>query len=187
MASLFRFRHLVIDFAGTGRVRIHVIPAVMLESIQERRFLMMTFQSMISSWIFWAFLSSIFAALTAIFAKVGVQGVAPNVATFVRTIVILIVAFLMLYASNQVSEIRLLSRRTITFLVVSGLAAGASWVCYFRALSLGNASQVAPIDKLSVAIVAILATIFLKEQLSASAWLGISFIVTGSILVAISK
>src|SRR5262245_2044710 len=102
------------------------------------------------SWQFWAILSAVFAALTAVFAKVGVDSVNPDFATFIRTIVILLCLGAILAATGQFQPPGSISSRSYTFLVLSGLATGASWVCYFRALKLGNAAQVAPIDKLSV-------------------------------------
>src|SRR5881394_1109793 len=130
----------------------------------------------LSSWQFWAVLSAVFAALTAIFAKVGVDNVNPDFATFVRTIVILLCLAAILAATGQFQSPGSVSSRTYMFLVLSGLATGASWVCYFRALKLGDASQIAPIDKLSVVLVAIFGFTFLGEQLSAPNWLGILLI-----------
>jgi bacterial/archaeal transporter family protein len=138
----------------------------------------------LSTWQFWAILSAIFAALTAIFAKIGVDNVNPDFATFVRTIVILLCLAAILAATGQFQSPGLVSSRTYMFLVLSGLATGASWVCYFRALKLGEASQVAPIDKLSVVLVAIFAFLFLSERPSGTNWLGILLIALGAILVA---
>ena len=137
-----------------------------------------------ATWQFWATLSAIAAALTAVFAKLGVKGIAPDVATFVRTIVIFFVVLAMLFFSNQLGALKSLSRNAVTFLVLSGIATGASWICYFRALDIGKAAQVASIDKLSVVLVAILGVFFLSEKLSASASLGIVLIAVGTILVA---
>jgi bacterial/archaeal transporter family protein len=137
-----------------------------------------------ASWQFWAVLSAVFAALTAIFAKVGVENVNSDFATFIRTIVILLTLALILLATGQVQNPATVSGRTYLFLVLSGLATGASWICYFRALKLGNAAQVAPIDKLSVVLVAIFGVIFLGERLSAPNWLGVALIGAGAILVA---
>src|SRR6202453_4766525 len=108
------------------------------------------------SWQFWAVLSAVFAALTAIFAKVGVENVNSDLATFIRTIVVVCVLGLIVYATQQLQSPAEISGRTYLFLVLSGLGTGSSWLCYFRALKLGNAAQVAPIDKLSVVMVAIL-------------------------------
>ena len=142
---------------------------------------------MLSDWQFWAFLSALFAALTAVFAKLGVKKIPPDVATFVRTIVILIFVTAMLWLSSQFGNVKMLSQRAIAFLVLSGLATGASWICYFRALDLGKASQVASVDKLSVAMVAIIAALFLQERLSPMALTGIAMITAGTILVALAK
>jgi len=136
-----------------------------------------------SSWQIWALLSAVFAACTAIFAKVGIQNVNSDFATFIRTIVILVVLGAILFATRQFQSPGSVSGKTYLFLVLSGLATGASWVCYFRALKLGEASQVAPIDKLSVVMVAIFGCIFLGEKLSAPNWGGIVLIAIGAVLV----
>ncbi len=127
-------------------------------------------------WQTWALGSAVFAALTAIFAKVGVDDINPDVATFVRTVVILLTLGTMLVASGQFESPASWSTKSITYLVLSGLAATASWICYFRALKIGNASQVAPIDKLSVVFVALFAAAFLGESLSATGWIGVALI-----------
>ncbi len=137
-----------------------------------------------SSWQFWALLSAVFAALTAIFAKVGVENINSDFATFVRTIVILLTLAFILYATGQFQAPGSISGRTYLFLVLSGLATGASWICYFRALKLGNASQVAPIDKLSVVLVAIFGVAFLGEKLTGPNWLGVLLIAAGAVLIA---
>ena len=137
-----------------------------------------------SSWQIWAVLSAIFAALTAIFAKIGVENVNSDFATFIRTIVILVTLAFILFATGQFQAPGSVSGRTYLFLVLSGLATGASWICYFRALKIGQAAQVAPIDKLSVVLVAIFGVIFLGERLSAPNWLGVALIATGAVLVA---
>jgi transporter family protein len=136
------------------------------------------------SWQLWALLSASFAALTAIFAKLGVEGVNPDFATFVRTLVVIAALGLILAATGQWQDPQGVSPRTWAFLGLSGLATGASWVCYFRALRLGPASQVAPIDKLSVVLVALFAALFLGERLSGPAWLGVAMIAGGAVLVA---
>lgn len=138
-----------------------------------------------SSWQVWAVLSAVFAALTAIFAKVGVENVNSDFATFIRTIVILMTLALILFATGQFQSPGSVSARTYGFLVLSGLATGASWICYFRALKIGEAAKVAPIDKLSVVLVAIFGVIFLGERLSAPNWLGVALIAAGAILVAV--
>ena len=137
-----------------------------------------------SSWQIWAVLSAIFSALTAIFAKIGVENVNSDFATFIRTIVILVTLAFILLATGQFQAPGSVSGRTYLFLVLSGLATGASWICYFRALKIGQAAQVAPIDKLSVVLVAIFGVIFLGERLSAPNWLGVALIATGAVLVA---
>ena len=141
-------------------------------------------ESAFSSWQLWALLSAAFAALTAIFAKVGVANVNSDFATFIRTIVILISLALILLATGQFQSPASVSGRTYLFLVLSGLATGASWICYFRALKLGNAAQVAPIDKLSVVLVAVFGVLFLGERLSGPNWLGVALIAVGAVLVA---
>ena len=135
-------------------------------------------------WQAWALLSAAFAALTAIFAKVGVENVIPDYATFVRTIVIVVVLAGILFATGSWPAPATVSAKTWLFLVLSGLATGASWLCYFRALKLGDAARVAPIDKLSVVLVAVFAVLFLGERLSAGNWLGIALIASGTLLVA---
>ena len=148
---------------------------------------MNSFSHLTATWQFWATLSAIAAALTAVFAKLGVKDIAPDVATFVRTIVIFFVVLTMLVLSNQLGALKTLSRNAVTFLILSGVATGVSWICYFRALDIGKAAQVASIDKLSVVLVAVLGVFFLSEKLSASASLGIVLIAIGTILVARSS
>jgi transporter family protein len=136
------------------------------------------------TWPFWALLSAGFAALTAIFAKVGIENVNSDFATFIRTIVILLAAGMMVYVTGSWQSPSNVSAKTWVFLVLSGFATGASWICYFRALKLGNAAQVAPIDKLSVVFVAVFAVLFLGEKLSLPNWLGVILIACGAVLVA---
>ena len=138
-----------------------------------------------SSWQLWAVLSAVFAALTAIFAKVGVENVNSDLATFIRTIVVVCVLGLIVYATRQFQDPTAISGRTYLFLVLSGLGTGASWLCYFRALKLGNAAQVAPIDKLSVVLVALFGAILLGERLTTLNWLGVVLVAVGAILVAL--
>jgi transporter family protein len=138
-----------------------------------------------SNWIVWALLSAVFAALTAIFAKVGVEHIDSDLATFIRTIVIIVTLGLILLATGKFAHEGPVSPRTWTFLVLSGLATGASWICYFRALKLGDAAQVAPIDKLSVVMVAIFGVVFLGEHLTPLNWLGVALIGAGAIFVAL--
>jgi bacterial/archaeal transporter family protein len=138
-----------------------------------------------SSWIVWALLSAVFAALTAIFAKVGVENVNPDLATFIRTIVVLAALGAILTARGLFQPLASIAGRTYLFLALSGLCTGASWVCYFRALQVGDAARVAPVDKLSVVLVAIFGVLFLSEQLSARNWAGIAMITAGVVLVAL--
>nr|WP_262028403.1 EamA family transporter [Microvirga sp. Mcv34] len=141
-------------------------------------------KSVLLSWQFWALLSAAFAALTAIFAKVGIENINSDFATFVRTIVILVVLGSILVATGQWQAPTSVSGRTYLFLVLSGLATGASWLCYFRALKLGDAARVAPIDKLSVVLVALFGVLFLGEKLAMPNWIGIALIASGAVLVA---
>jgi transporter family protein len=136
------------------------------------------------SWQFWAILAATFAALTAIFAKVGVEGVGADFATLIRTVVILLVLAAIVAATGQWQPLASIGGRSYAFLVLSGLATGGSWLCYFRALKLGDAARVAPIDKLSVVLVAIFGAAFLGERLSTANWLGVALIAAGAVLVA---
>lgn len=138
-----------------------------------------------SHWQAWAVLSAVFAALTAIFAKIGVENVNADFATFIRTIVILMATAFMLSIAGEWQDPGTITTRTYAFLVMSGIATGASWLCYFRALQIGNASQVAPIDKMSVVLVAIFGVTFLGEHLSALKWLGVALIAAGAIVIAL--
>lgn len=140
----------------------------------------------ISSWQFWALLSAAFAALTAIFAKVGVANVNSDFATFIRTLVIIGALAGILVVTGEWQPLNSVSRRSYIFLLLSGLATGASWICYFRALKLGDAGRVAPIDKLSVVLVAIFGFAFLGERLPGMAWLGVALIGAGAMLVALA-
>jgi transporter family protein len=139
----------------------------------------------IESWQLWALLSAVFAALTAIFAKIGVENIGSDLATFVRTVVVLLSFLVLLLATGQFATSGPISPRTWTFLILSGLGTGASWLCYFRALKLGPASMVAPIDKLSVVLVALFAFAFLGERPSATGWMGIGLIAAGAAIIAI--
>jgi transporter family protein len=141
-------------------------------------------KNLMLSWVFWALLSAAFAALTAIFAKVGIENVNSDFATFVRTVVILLFAGLIVFAFGNWQQPSSVSAKTWLFLVLSGAATGASWICYFRALKLGDAGRVAPIDKLSVVFVAVFAVPFLGEQLTLPNWLGVILIACGAVLVA---
>ncbi|GEO85002.1 MULTISPECIES: EamA family transporter [Alphaproteobacteria] len=140
---------------------------------------------MVQGWQFWAFLSAVFAALTAIFGKVGVAGVNSDLATLIRTGVILVVLIGIVAATGQWQSPSTISAKTWIFLALSGLATGASWIAYYRALKLGEASRVAPIDKLSIVLVAIFAALFLGEKLSLAAWGGVAMIGVGAIIVAV--
>ena len=140
---------------------------------------------MTATWQFWAFLSAIFAALTAIFAKVGISGINSDFATLIRTIVIIAALCLFLSVTGQWQRPGTIPTKSWVFLVLSGLATGASWLAYFRALQLGDASHVAPIDKLSVIFVAIFGVTFLGEKLTAINWTGVVLIAAGVILLAL--
>lgn len=136
-------------------------------------------------WQLWALLSAVFAALTAVLGKLGVEDVDPDVATFIRTLVIVVVlGGLLLMTGEKVGTIPI---RSYMFLALSGLATGASWLCYFRALKLGDAAQVAPLDKLSVVLVAVFAVIFLGERLTLRDAAGIALITVGAVLVATGR
>lgn len=140
---------------------------------------------MIQAWQFWALLSAAFAALTAIFAKVGVEGVGSDFATMVRTAVVLCLLIGIVLATGQWQPPGAVPVKSYLFLVLSGLGTGASWLCYFRAPKLGEAARVAPVDKLSVVMVAVFAALFLGERLSAHGWLGVALIAAGAVLVAL--
>jgi transporter family protein len=135
------------------------------------------------TWFIWALLSAFFAGLTAILAKIGVENVNSNLATAIRTVVILVFAWtIVLFTKTQ--SLSTIGRRTWIFLILSGFATGLSWLCYFRALQLGEASQVAPVDKLSVVIAIILAAIFLHEHMTWHHYLGGTLIFTGAVVLA---
>ena len=138
-----------------------------------------------SPWMFWALLSALFAALTAVFAKVGVENINSDLATFLRTVVVLFVLGGILLMRGLFQPLSSISGRTYLFLTLSGLATGASWVCYFRALQLGDAGRVAPVDKLSVILVAIFGATFLGEHLAPHNWAGVTLIAAGVVLVAL--
>ena len=139
------------------------------------------------SWFYWALLSAGFAALTAIFAKVGIQDVNSDLATLVRTAIILLVLSAFVGYAGKWTNPLTLSSRTWLFLWLSGLATGASWVCYFRALQIGEASKVAPVDKLSLVLVAIFAFAFLGERPSFREWLGIAMVAGGVLVLALKR
>jgi len=136
------------------------------------------------SWQMWAALSAVFAALTAILAKLGVENINSNFATFIRTIFILGLTAAIVVGTRQWQSLNSISPRSLIFLALSALATGASWLCYFRALQIGDAAKVAPIDKLSVVLVALFGVTFLREKLSLANWLGVALMALGAILVA---
>ncbi|WP_312600928.1 MULTISPECIES: EamA family transporter [Pseudomonas] len=140
---------------------------------------------MASSWLFWALLSAVFAALTAIFGKIGVAQVNSDFATLLRTGVVLLSLVLIVYATRQYQPLSSISPKSYLFLVLSGLATGASWICYFRALKMGNASLVAPVDKLSIVLVALFGVLLLGEKLTLRQWCGIGAIGFGVVLLAL--
>lgn len=134
-------------------------------------------------WLIFAILSSVFAALTSILAKIGIDGVNSNLATAIRTAVVLALSWLMVFVTGAQSGISEINKRNWIFLILSGLATGASWLCYYKALQIGEASKVIPIDKMSVVLTLILAFIFLHEQFTAKTLVGIIFLTTGTILM----
>jgi bacterial/archaeal transporter family protein len=136
------------------------------------------------NWIFWALLSAFFAGVTAILAKIGVAGVDSNLATAIRTTVVLLFSWAIAMATSPLDTVARLSGKTWLFLTLSGLATGLSWLCYFRALQLGQASRVAPVDKLSVVFAIALAAIVLHEKLTLQHWIGGSFVVIGALILA---
>ncbi|MEO8276906.1 MAG: EamA family transporter [Thermoanaerobaculia bacterium] len=140
-----------------------------------------------SNWLSWALLSAVFAALTAIFAKIGIRGVDSDLATLVRTAIVLVALTLFVWIAGKWTNPFALSQKTLIFLGLSGLATGASWVCYFRALQIGEASQVAPVDKLSLVLVAIFAFTFLGERPSLRDWTGIAMVAGGVLLLALKR
>lgn len=136
-------------------------------------------------WFIFALLSAVFAALTSILAKVGIDGVNSNLATAIRTFVVLIMAWGMVFLTNAQSGIADIGRRSWLFLILSGLATGASWLCYYRALQIGEASKVVPIDKLSVVITLVLAFVFLHEKFTAKSLLGCILIGAGTLVMVL--
>jgi transporter family protein len=140
-----------------------------------------------TSWVIWALLSAIFAALTAIFAKVGIQGVDSDLATLIRTAIIFVILAVFVWCTGKWSSPAALSGKTLTFLAFSALATGASWVCYFRALQMGPASKVAPVDKSSLVLVAVFAFAFLGERPSLREWVGIGMVAAGVLVLALKR
>ena len=136
-------------------------------------------------WFVFALLSAVFAALTSILAKVGIEGVSSNLATAIRTVVVLIMAWAMVFLTNTQGGISDISRKSWIFLILSGLATGASWLCYYRALQIGEASKVVPVDKLSVVITLVMAFVFLHEKFTAKSLLGCVLIGAGTLVMVL--
>lgn len=134
-------------------------------------------------WWIYALLSALFAALTAVLAKIGIKAVDSNVATAIRTVVILVLAWGIVYFRGSLAEVQLLTRTHLIFLTLSGVATGLSWICYFRALQLGKISQVAPVDKLSVALAIVLSAVFLGEKLTWQTGAGAGLIILGTLIL----
>jgi len=141
----------------------------------------------VNNWFFWAILSAVFAAFTAIFAKIGIRGVDSDLATLIRTAIIILVLSGFIWFTGKWNNPLALSGKTWLFLGLSGIATGASWVCYFRALQIGDASKVAPVDKFSLVLVAIFAFTFLGERPSLKEWLGIALVASGVLVLAIKR
>ncbi len=142
---------------------------------------------MLNDWFLWALLSACFAAMTAIFAKIGIQGVDSDLATLIRTVLITLVLAPFVWLAGKWSNPLTLPVRTWLFLGLSALATGASWLCYFRALQMGEAAKVAPVDKLSLVLVALFACVFLGERLSAREWSGVALVAVGVLVLAIKR
>jgi transporter family protein len=142
---------------------------------------------MAGEWVFWALLSAAFAAATAVLAKAGSEGIDPDLATLIRTAVVLVSLLLLVTATGKWNTSEPLSSRAVLLLVLSGLATGASWLCYFRALQAGDVSKVAPVDKLSVVLVAVFAVVFLRERLSLRDWLGVALVSLGVFVLALKR
>jgi transporter family protein len=140
-----------------------------------------------SDWLVWALLSAVFAAATAILAKIGLEGIDSDFATLVRTFVIAAVLSALVYGTGKWQNPGTMPRRALLFLTLSGLATGASWICYFRALKIGEASRVAPVDKLSVLLVAIFAVVFLGERPGVKDWMGIALVAAGVLLLSVRR
>ena len=140
-----------------------------------------------NSWVAWAIFSAVFAALTAIFAKIGIKGVDSDFATLIRTAVVLVVLWVFAACDGKLRNPWDLSGKTLSFLTLSALTTGASWVCYFRALQIGDASRVAPVDKLSVVLVAVFAVVFLGERPSVREWFGIVLVGAGIVILSLKK
>lgn len=136
-------------------------------------------------WAIFALFSAVFAALTSILAKIGIEGVNSNLATAIRTVVVLVMAWGMVFLTNQQSGILGIGKKSWLFLILSGLATGASWLCYYKALQMGEASKVVPIDKLSVVITLVLAFVFLREQFTVKSAIGAVLITAGTLVMAL--
>ncbi|MBC7722311.1 MAG: EamA family transporter [Pedobacter sp.] len=134
-------------------------------------------------WWIYALLSALFASLTAIFSKLGVTNVNSNLATAIRTIIILIIAWGIVFAKGEAKELATISKQNLIFLVISGIATGLSWIFYFKALQIGKVSQVAPVDKLSVALTIVLSVIVLKEVLTVKTAIGAALIIAGTVVM----
>lgn len=192
MSSVLLIRHFVAGekatdcLAGSDRIVRHALPCrhCHFVTLPVIRPLLMTNAN---GWVIWAILSAVFAALTAIFAKIGLQGVNPDLATLIRTLVVVVLLAAFVWFTGQWSNPFSLSVKTLLFLVLSALATGASWVCYFRALQFGEASKVAPVDKFSVVLVAIIAFAFLGERPSAREWSGIALVSLGVLVLAFRR
>jgi len=141
--------------------------------------------SIVDNWLFWALLSAVFAALTAIFAKIGIADIDSDFATLIRTLVIVLVLAAIVIGMGKTQPLDSISAKTWLFLILSGLATGASWLAYFRALKLGQASEVAPVDKLSVVLVAVFGVLFLGERLTLQGWIGVALVGVGAVVLAI--
>lgn len=139
------------------------------------------------TWFYWALASAFFAALTAIFAKAGLQGIDSDFATFIRTLVIIAALAVFLTYTGKWQGVAGFTGRNWTFLILSGLATGASWLAYFKALQLGNASQVAPVDKFSLVLVALMAVVFLDEHPSRQEWIGLGLVTAGVLTLALKR
>ncbi|MBO5035168.1 MAG: EamA family transporter [Oscillospiraceae bacterium] len=136
-------------------------------------------------WFILALLSAVFAALTSVLAKVGIEGVNSNLATAIRTMVVVVMAWGMVFLTNAQSGLSHISQKSWIFLILSGLATGASWLCYYRAIQMGEVSKVVPIDKLSVIITMVLCAVFLREQFTPKSWIGCGLIGAGTLLMVL--
>lgn len=136
-------------------------------------------------WLIYALLSALFAALTSIFAKIGIEGIPSNLATAIRTIVVVLMSWLMVFVTKQAMPMDEISKKTWIFLILPGLATGASWLCYYKAIQMGEVSKVVPIDKLSLVITIVLAGIFLKEDITAKSIVGCLMITLGTLIMVI--